>query len=742
MIAVNPQTRGAWQAAPSAPCREGPARVTIIFMSVVPAVPPTTGQNPRAEMTSREREDILAHIDDLVAGSRKPMPLESFTYRARKSGVLLPLLVNLGAVALIAAGVYFLPRLFDRSEQAIVARTVEGPAGEERIVSAVVREGEEKLAVKDREIVGIQGKIEDLGRELVNLRTGRDAEIARREQALRGAIADELAAERQRLENAGASAASLEKQLATLDQRRSAELAQQLEAFRKQKDAEVAAKEKEIDARFAAYQRDLTAARSARTLLEADLAAAQASGAAAVSEQERLARELTAVTEQSRREALAVDQLTTAWQAVGTAMSAGQWDKALLDLDTVEGLLAQENVAALPAIRRRAAVDAFLVDDMRRLVAADRGDPVATGAAAAARDASSLVVQAEAKLADGDTKGARELYLAAIGKLPVLQTAYDRLAGMEAGGTASSRQAVADAVAEADAAYAAGNWKAALDRYGRALALLRDTARDLPRAASRIADAGYRQAASDQADRQDRSARTLVEKADGLLRRGDLDEALVTYASVVDSYPLSSQVKNAVAGISTVVDAKIAAKEKQIASLGQDLAGARAERAAAIADAAAKDKVAADALAREKARQDAEDRVAAVAQERTRVMVDGLAAAARTGSQAAAAAAARNKELISLLQAKVLVKEALNAEAVKAAHPDLNASLERYIELYAEQKRGEGAAAALADVSTVADFLLGKKSASDLGSIWARYAEETQRSALQQVLDRLKLLAP
>ena len=90
----------------------------------------------------------------------------------------------------------------------------------------------------------------------------------------------------------------------------------------------------------------------------------------------------------------------------------------------------------------------------------------------------------------------------------------------------------------------------------------------------------------------------------------------------------------------------------------------------------------------------------------------------------------------------MLVKEALNAEPVKTEHPGLNASLDRYIELYGEQKRGEGSAAALADVSAVADFMLGKKTSADLSALWARYAEETQRNALQQVLERLKALAP
>jgi hypothetical protein len=708
-------------------------------MSAVQATSGPAGRDLESGISSRERQEILVRIDEMVSGARTPAEGADRALHRARSGALFPLLVNLGAALLIAAGLYFLPRLFDASEQVIVARTAEKPAGEARIVSAVVREGEEKLAAKDREIVGIQSKIDDLGRELARLRTGRDAEIARREQSLRGALAAELASERQRLEKAGTSAAALERELAALDQRRSAELAQQLEAYRKQKDEEIAAKEREIDAQFAAYQRDLAAARATRTQLETDLAKAQASGAAAVSEQQRLARELAAVTEQSRREEIALGQLVSAWQSVGDEMKAGRWDNALGDLDRIGALLAQEAIASLPAVQRRAAVDTFLVDSMRQLIAARRGDPAAGGAAAAAQAAASLVVQAEAKLADGDPGAARELYLAAIGKLPSLQTAYERLSAMDSGGSIASRQAVADALAQADAAYAAGSWKTALDRYERTLALLRDTARELPRAASRIADAGYRQGTADQAARQDRSARTLVEKASVLMQRGDLDGALVAYASIVGSYPLSAQVKNAVAGISSVVDARIKQKEDEIAGLEQSLANAQALGKSALADAAVKDKVASDALAREKARQDAEEKAAAAAQEKMKNLTDSLAAAARRGGQAADAA---RRELVNLLQAKVLVKEALNADSVKAAHPGLGESLDRYIELYGEQKRGEGSAAALADVTAVSDYLLGKKTANDLSGIWARYADETQRSALQQVLDRLRALAP
>jgi hypothetical protein len=217
-------------------------------------------------------------------------------------------------------------------------------------------------------------------------------------------------------------------------------------------------------------------------------------------------------------------------------------------------------------------------------------------------------------------------------------------------------------------------------------------------AAEGAAEAGFRQGIADLTALQDRSAQPLLDKADILARQGDFDGAIDSYATMIEQYPVSSLLARALQGLRRAADAKVRRAQDEAAARGRAAAGVQAKVAAASS---------------------------------------GLAAAGRRETSSAAAS---QQELIALLQAKVLVKEALSAESVRAAHPGLSDSLDRYIEVYSEQKRSDGRAAALADVSIVADYILGKRGAGELAQVWGRSADPAQRAAMQQVLDRLKLL--
>ena len=49
---------------------------------------------------------------------------------------------------------------------------------------------------------------------------------------------------------------------------------------------------------------------------------------------------------------------------------------------------------------------------------------------------------------------------------------------------------------------------------------------------------------------------------------------------------------------------------------------------------------------------------------------------------------------------------------------------------------------ALQDISTVLDFLLGSKGKEALAPLGGRYGDQADRTAFQQILDRLRGLAP
>ena len=114
---------------------------------------------------------------------------------------------------------------------------------------------------------------------------------------------------------------------------------------------------------------------------------------------------------------------------------------------------------------------------------------------------------------------------------------------------------------------------------------------------------------------------------------------------------------------------------------------------------------------------------------------DGLSASLRKASSSAATA---QKELIELLEAKVKMKEVLGSASVEAQYPGLADKLDRFLELFGEEKRAEARASTLRDVGSVVDYLDAKKGKEEVLPLLDRYATESGRGAFQQLLDRLR----
>ena len=257
-------------------------------------------------------------------------------------------------------------------------------------------------------------------------------------------------------------------------------------------------------------------------------------------------------------------------------------------------------------------------------------------------------------------------------------------------------QAAAEAIAAADALFAAGSFAAALEKYDAALALLGDIP-GMDRVAARISEAGYRQREAERTAGKDKVARPALEKADALLRRGSYAEAIAAYATVVRNWPDSSYVNRSLTGIDGAVSALLKKRDDEAAHKEEARRTAAGEKLAALAA--------------------------------------GLSSTARAADASVAAA---QKELIALLDAKVKIKTVLASEAVKTQYPGLAESLDRYLQLYGEQSSAAGRIVALQDVGMVLDFLTGARGREALAPIGSRYGDQSERTAFQQLIERLK----
>ena len=76
------------------------------------------------EITPEERQKVLSQIERVVAGTRLKVTPDTFSFRPRKNGGILPIMVNAAALIVVAAGVALAVLLSRRTEAAIIAPSV------------------------------------------------------------------------------------------------------------------------------------------------------------------------------------------------------------------------------------------------------------------------------------------------------------------------------------------------------------------------------------------------------------------------------------------------------------------------------------------------------------------------------------------------------------------------------------------------------------------------------------------
>ena len=466
--------------------------------------------------TPEERARVAAQIEDVLARSRMKVTEKTFDFTPKRRGGVLPALVNAGAVVVVLIGVGMAVLLSRRTEQSIVSSPVTILSAEGKMVEALKEESRQELANKDREISSIRDKLAGIDQEKDRLRQEADAAVRQKEQELQDASARALEAERARLQASGLSAQAVAARIAAAQAEADSRQAAQLAAFRAQADADRAAREKVIANLQASYQKDLQKAQADRAQTQAD-ADKRTADLEAGYRQKQLSLEkdtaaavtaLNALRQQQSQEQLVLDQLLSWYQKARDQIQAGKPDAARAVLADFRRYLDDPALAALPAVARRRPVDLFLIDSL---------DDLARGQAAQADTASNvqalsasanlvtavaaLVEQGDALYRDQAYPKARELYLSAMAKIPAVSVGYDRLNEIQKIFSDRNRRDIAGLFAAANAAYRSGDYQAAVESYGKALASLQDDQAASDLLVSQLTDIGARRQAAEDAAR-------------------------------------------------------------------------------------------------------------------------------------------------------------------------------------------------------------------------------------------------
>jgi chromosome segregation ATPase len=176
-------------------------------------------------LNEEERREIEAQIEELFT-DRRLVPAESLSRSELKSGALFPVLVNLGVLALLAAGIWFLVIPSWRNETGAL-ETGEGFATTEGFIVERVREqARAELTEREQRIAEIRRQLEAL-REQQSAAPGAPEERGERAEALQEEL-QRLLSEMEGLraqaeEESDAATSAFEERLQNLQQRQEQE---------------------------------------------------------------------------------------------------------------------------------------------------------------------------------------------------------------------------------------------------------------------------------------------------------------------------------------------------------------------------------------------------------------------------------------------------------------------------------------------------------------------------------------
>jgi len=528
-------------------------------------------------ISKEDQKEILKEIEKSASDRKLSAGTQDFTLHAERKGVLMPLLVNLLAVALLAAGGLVLYYFFQRGESTLKEEALTLTTAEGKLIEQLKKESEEKLLAKNREISQIQGQLSEIDEQRRDLAANMEAKVQAREQELRRGLQEELEEEREKLRRQGVSEDDITRRLVALESQKTAEFQTELASYKRRAEEERLATENSLKTMQQEFQANLARAGEERQKVledsrqrEAELQSQlKARTEALEAESQQARQDLARLSEQREKEQLASTQLIGFYSRVKSDMQASMLDRALVNLEGIRQYLNDPAIGSLPNIQQRREVEFFVVDSLSSLVRTEmRKSEVDTSSLVAAAnlltELRKRIQEGDALLAGGDTAGAEKEYGQALALVPEVDKTHRYFLQRQERGAAASeaaqaaeavrRSALREALAAAQAAFDARDYAAAVERYTGALAFLPEDPAVIERLVAQLRQAGYELAAESQKRQDSAAAAAPLAEADRLYSQGRYLDAVSAYGSVVDKYPGSTQVRAALQGIGRSVE--------------------------------------------------------------------------------------------------------------------------------------------------------------------------------------------
>ncbi|GEM_PF-2377274 len=388
--------------------------------------------------SEEERREIVAQIDQVATGNRLGTS-EAFTkFEPEKKGSLFPLVVNILAVLLIAAGVFGTNYYFSQRIEELSVKSTQIESAEGKILEEVKKESEQKLKAKESEISKIREDLQQIEQERQTLQENMQAEIEAKEQELQEELRAALSSERRRLESEGVSSEEMQNRLEQFRAQQEERYSAALQEYRSKTMQQLEEKEQELqEAKATAEQILAEANREKEEILKETQEREEELRQQFETERERLTaetseakEELEQLSEIRQNEQLYRDQINGMYREIQTALEGGDRHTALTKIADMREFLQNVAINEAPSIAKRRDIDQFflgLLEDQSTKTGTSSPDESLLEAAKTISSLRSTVEEAQKLQQEGKLYEAKRYFNRATELIPSVSTAVTQL---------------------------------------------------------------------------------------------------------------------------------------------------------------------------------------------------------------------------------------------------------------------------------------------------------------------------
>ncbi len=423
-----------------------------------------------------ERQKIYKEIDYAVAISKPRMREDRFRFKAIKNDLKIPVLINLGTLLILSVISTVLFGYFKRAETVLIRDHKEIETAESRLIATLRQESEEQISAKDREIMQIQARLEEMHDRQEKLLSESEDKLTRLERELKENYDAELAAERERLVNLGYRDKALDEKLSEYIARKELEYNEQLQGIRSRLEREVLEQKETMTALIDEYKSSLSRAEADRLQLEEALSQQQAEQQSElIGERDSAYRELEQIQADKERERFVLSSINGMYGEIDESLKDRGYDKAKEQLTELENFLNDESVYSIGAVQFRREIDVFMIQSIRRLIEKEEAEidtEKLSASAAILSDVNKALFDGNSYYDAGDYAAAQEAYQQAIGKIPALDSGISNLKSMDEQELLEERRNFLLSLEEANSHYKSARYDSAVQQYRKALEYL------------------------------------------------------------------------------------------------------------------------------------------------------------------------------------------------------------------------------------------------------------------------------